>query len=146
MVTRKHSPQAFFSTEDKKRIVEAIREAERNTSGEIRVYLERKAGSDVIERAKKVFEKIGMARTARRNGVLIYFSLSDHQFALLGDQGIDEKVGPDFWSEAASEMEEAFSRGRFVEGLQAAVRRVGEKLQTYFIYEAGDTNELPDKV
>lgn len=139
-------PSLFFSQEERQRIVSAIREAETKTSAEIRVYLERKAKVDLMEQARKVFEKLGMTRTEKRNGVLIYFSLVDHRFAVLGDRGIHEKVGNDFWKDVVSLMQGHFSRGEFVEGLEAGIARVGEKLKVYFPWERGDINELPDEV
>ena len=146
MVKRNPSPKSFFTKEEKERIVLAIREAESRTSGEIRVYLERKAKGELLERARKVFDKIGMTRTRLRNGVLIYLSLKDRQFAVLGDRGIHEKVGPGFWDEAAILMAQSFSRGEFTAGLLNGIHRVGDKLQTFFPHKPGDVNELPDKV
>lgn len=146
MVIGKSDPEKFFTLEEKAKIVSAIREAERKASGEIRVYLERKARQDLMGRAKEVFEKLGMTRTQRRNGILIYFSLADHRFAILGDQGIHEKVGDGFWKEVVRTIESRFSSGDFAEGLAAGIRQVGEKLKRYFPCEPGDINELPDEI
>lgn len=144
MVKRSLSPRKFLTQTEKDQIVQAIREAEQKTSGEIRIYLERRSGKDLMKRSRKVFEKLGMTKTSRRNGVLIYFSLVDHQFAILGDRGIHDKVGEGFWKEVVSEMQIYFSRDEFARGLEAAVRNIGERLKTYFPREAGDVNELPD--
>jgi len=139
-------PGKFFSKEQKERIVHAIRQAEEKTSGEIRIYLERGSKKDILVRAQKVFEKLGMTRTEKRNGVLIYFSLADHRFAVLGDQGINKKVGESFWKVMASEMERAFVRQDFVGGLEAGIRQIGETLRTHFPRQAHDINELPDEI
>jgi len=146
MVMQSLNPKSFFTKEEKERIVLAIREAERRTSGEIRVYLERKARGELMERARKVFEKLGMTRTRLRNGVLIYFSLQDRQFTVLGDRGIHEKVGPGFWDEVVILMTQSFSRGEFTAGLVNGIRLVGGKLQAFFPRGPGDLNELSDKV
>lgn len=146
MVKRSLSPRKFLTQTEKDQIVQAIREAEQKTSGEIRIYLERRSGRDLMKRSKQVFEKLGMTKTRRRNGVLIYFSLVDHQFAILGDRGIHDKVGEGFWKEVVSEMRIYFSRGEFARGLEAAIRNIGERLKTYFPLEAGDVNELPDQI
>ncbi len=127
-------------------MVRAIREAERETSGEIRVYLERKAGGNVLERAKKVFGNLRMTKTRLRNGILIYFSLVDHSFAVLGDRGIHDRVGDLFWQEIVSTLQSFFTRGEFVEGLEAGIRKVGEVLKKHFPHETGDINELPDTI
>jgi len=146
MVERKSQPKNFFSEEEKNEIVQAIREAERKTSGEIRVYLEGKARGKILSRAKSIFERLGMTRTKERNGILIYFSLKTHSFAILGDRGIHEKVGDDFWKDVVSLIEEHFSRGDFLRGLRAGIRLMGEKLQIYFPQEGRDINELPDEI
>lgn len=146
MVNRKLHPKKFFTEEEKERIVQAIHEAERQTSGEIRVYLESQAKGHLMERAKKIFEKLGMTKTRHQNGVLIYFSLLGHSFAVLGDRGIHEKVGDNFWKEIVSVMEESFSREEFASGIIQAIRKAGEKLKKYFPHEKGDLNELPDEI
>lgn len=146
MVERKLHPKKFFTKEENNRIVRAIREAEGRASGEIRVYLEPRAKGDLMARAKKVFERLGMTKTQHRNGVLIYFSLSERAFAILGDSAIHEKVGDNFWKEIVSTMEGHFSQDQFAEGLAAGIQRIGEKLKTYFPHEKGDINELRDEV
>lgn len=146
MVNRKLHPKKFFTKEEKSRIVEAIREAEKKTSGEIRVYLEHRTGGDVMGRAKKVFEKLGMAKTEKRNGVLIYFSLTPRNFAILGDREIHDKVGDGFWREIVSRMEKHFSQDDFSGGLEAAVHEIGGRLAEHFPREKGDVNELPDEI
>lgn len=146
MVKRPLSPKKFLTQDERDRIVQAIREAEKKTSGEIRVYLERRSGKDLMKRSRQVFEKLGMTKTRQRNGVLIYFSLGRHRFAILGDQGIHDKVGEGFWKEVVSQMQIYFARGEFARGLEAAIRNIGERLKTYFPREAGDVNELPDQI
>lgn len=143
-MNRKDHPKFFFTQEEKDRIVQAIRDAEQKTSGEIRVHLERKARGDVMKKAKRLFERLGMTKTKLRNGVLIYFSLADRSFALLGDQGIHEKVGDNFWKEVVSGMGQLFSQEKFSEGLQWGIGRIGEKLRLYFPHHPDDVNELPD--
>ena len=146
MVKRKTNPRTFFSSHEKDRIIEAIRQAERRTSGEIRVYLERRAGGDLWRRARKVFEKLKMTHTTKRNGVLIYLSLTDRCFVLLGDKGIHEKVGETFWKQVVVRMQEFFRKEEFLEGLLAGIRELGEKLRLYFPPETDDKNELSDQI
>jgi uncharacterized membrane protein len=146
MVIRKLNPKKFFTEEEKNRIVRAIQKAEDKTSGEIRIYLERKAKSNITQRAQKVFEKLGMMRTKDRNGVLVYFSLQSHDFAILGDRGIHEQVGNDFWKATVSKMKSSFAKDDFVEGLENGIREIGEKLKKYFPRQSDDTNELSDEV
>lgn len=146
MVRRKTSPNQFFTEEEKTRLVRAIRAAEQKTSGEIRVYLERKTRGDVFKRAKRIFEKLGMTKTRLRNGILIYFSLVDHSFAVLGDQGIHDRVGDSFWQEIVSTLQSFFTRDQFLEGLEAGIQKLGEVLRKHFPYEKGDINELRDEI
>lgn len=139
-------PAFFFSKSEKEKIVAAIREAEKNTSGEIRVYLGSKAKGDVFGHAKRVFQKIGMTRTAQRNGVLIFLAVRDKKFAVLGDTGINEKVPEGFWDDVAEILRRHFKESKFAEGIAEAVLRIGVKLREFFPYQAGDKNELSDTV
>ena len=143
---RKLHPKNFFTEKEKVQIAHAIRQAEHKTSGEIRVYLEHKSRGHVIERAKRVFEKLRMTHTEHRNGILIYFSLHDRNFAILGDRGIHEKVGDDFWKGAVSRMQVSLSKDDFVGGLEGGIREIGERLKKHFPRESEDSNELPDEI
>ena len=146
MVKRKLDPNKFLTEGEKGRVTRAIREAEKMTSGEIRVFLDRKTGGDLRKQAERTFEKLGMTRTQLRNGVLIYISLSDHKFVVLGDRGIHEKVGENFWQDVVSRIEPAFSRADFAKGLEEGMGMIGEKLKAHFPYRGSDVNELPDEI
>lgn len=139
-------PIFFFSGKEKKQILAAIREAEKNTSGEIRLHLAYKVKDHVFGHAKKVFHQIGMTKTEHRNGVLIFLSIKDKKFAVLGDVGINEKVPEGFWNDVVEIMRMRFKEDRFVEGISAAVLRIGEKLKAYFPHQANDKNELSDSI
>jgi uncharacterized membrane protein len=143
---RRRNPGRFFSPEERDRIVAAIRRAEQETSGEIRVHLARRAGDDPLATARATFAKLGMAATRRRNGVLILIALADREFAIYGDEGVDRAVGAAGWQEIRDDLAEHFRRGAFCDGVCRAVARVGETLQTAFPAEAGDTNELSDLI
>ena len=132
MVERRLHPHYFLSKEEKREIVEAIRAAEKDTTGEIRIHLDRRAGGDVMDRAKKVFQKQRLHRRKQRNAVLIYLSLEDRSFAILGDSGIHECVGDSFWKEISESLQRHFSSGQFLEGLKCAIREIGEKLKKHF--------------
>ena len=136
----------FFSKIDSDRIVAAIADAEKKSSGQIRVHVTRRKPSNLEERARRRFELLGMTRTAHKNGVLIYVAPKLRRFQILGDSGIHEKCGDDFWKETAAAVEEHFRRGDFTEGLVHGIGKVGEVLATHFPREAADVNELPDKV
>jgi uncharacterized membrane protein len=137
---------SFFSALDNDRIVAAIADAERRSSGEIRVHVTARKPEDLEERARRRFELLGMTKTADRNGVLLYIAPAVRRFQVLGDAGIHEKAGPDFWKEVASEMEESFRRGEFTEGIVRGVRKVGEILARHFPRGAADRDELPDAI
>jgi len=133
---------------EKNRLVQAIRSAERLTSGEIRLFVEsRCAYVDPMDRAQEIFLSLGMEKTRQRNGVLLYIALKDHQFAILGDQGIHEKVGNTFWQQEALLLKQYFSQSRVIEGMEACIKEIGESLQLHFPYSSGDDeNELPDDI
>ena len=136
----------FFSGKEKKQILAAVREAEKNTSGEIRVHLEYRAREPVYGHAQKVFQRIGMTKTSGRNGVLIFLATGTKKFAVLGDVGINEKVSEGFWNDVVQLLQEHFKQNKFAEGISEAVLRIGEKLKVYFPYQANDKNELSDDI
>jgi len=136
----------FFSEADQQQIVEAIKRAEKNTSGEIRVHIENYKKKNVLDRAAYWFKKMGMHKTALRNGVLFYLAVDSKQFAILGDVGINQKVGNDFWKEVRDVMVEHFKNGKFSEGLSKGIEMAGEKLKTFFPYQSDDVNELSDDI
>ena len=136
----------FLTREECRRVEAAIAAAERCTSGEIRIHVERKCSSDPRERALRSFHFLGMTGTATRNAVLIYVACESRKFAVLGDKGINEAVPAGFWNDVCTVLGEAFSAGRQAEGLERAVTLVGEKLKAFFPYREDDVNELPDEI
>lgn len=140
------APNDFLSAEDEKAIVDAIQQAENNTSGEIRVHIENSSEKPPLERAQEVFHFLGMHATAARNGVLFYVGVQDRSFAIIGDEGIDKAVEPDFWDCTKDVVIDNFKGGRFKEGLIAGILRAGERLKAYFPYTSEDANELPDTI
>lgn len=139
-------PSELFTPEQKAAMVSAIQEAEKNTSGEIRVHIERHTSKAVLDRATQVFAQLKMHKTALRNGVLIYIALEDHQLAILGDAGINTKVSDDFWDHIKNQMVKQFKAGQICEGICEAVVTAGQQLKTYFPYSTADVNELPDEI
>lgn len=136
----------FFQPEEEDRIIDAIQEAELNTSGEIRVHLEDNLKGDVLQAAQKTFLKLEMHKTEARNGVLIFIAPEQRKFAILGDKGINEKVPEDFWSEERDIMLAHFKSGNYADGVCAAIQQAGAKLKTFFPYQSDDENELPDDI
>lgn len=136
----------FFSALEHDRIVAAIADAETKSSGQIRVHVTHLAPKDLERRAKRRFELLGMTRTAERNGVLIYIAPALRRFQVLGDRGIHEKCGDDFWKETAAEMEAEFRQGKFTDGIVRGVEKVGDVLAAHFPRREGATNELPDEI
>ena len=140
-------PSARDLFADKKRVVDAIRVAEMQTSGEIRVHVEDHCKDDVLVHAKEMFHTMGMDKTKASNGVLIYIVSKDRKFAIIGDKALDEHVEPDFWSTTAAEMGEFFKQGQFEAGVCLAIEKVGIRLKKYFPYESdNDNNELTDEI
>ena len=136
----------ILNREEDHRVVEAIKQAERNTSGEIKVHIENRCKGDVEERSLVVFNKLKLNETKLRNGVLIYLAVRDHKFAILGDEGINNVVGQGFWNDVKDLMLSHFKENHFAEGLEQGIQRCGEKLKTYFPYQSDDINEIPDDI
>ncbi|MDY8134604.1 TPM domain-containing protein [Aquimarina sp. 2201CG5-10] len=136
----------FLTADQEQQIIAAIRQAEKATSGEIRVHLEKHTDLDVLERAEKVFHSLKMDNTAQRNGVLIYVAVEDRIFAIYGDQGINEAVPDNFWNSTKDVILTHFKTGNFTQGLIDGVLLAGKQLQQHFPWEQGDINELPDEI
>jgi uncharacterized membrane protein len=136
----------FFSKFDSDRIVAAIAAAERKSSAEIRVHVTRQIPKKLEERALRRFQLLGMTKTAERNGVLFYIAPRARKFRILGDAGIHEKCGEEFWQQVAAAMEGRFRRGEFTEGLVEGIEKVGEVLATHFPWREGDRDELPNEI
>jgi uncharacterized membrane protein len=136
----------FLSKEDENEIVEAIRLAEKNTSGEIRVHIEQTTSKVPFERALEVFYELKMNETELQNGVLIYLAIADKQFVICGDKEINEVVATDFWDSTKEIMAAQFKKGSFKQGLIDGITKAGEQLKTYFPWQTDDTNELSNEI
>ncbi len=131
---------------DKKTLIEAIRQAEAGTSGEIRVHVHRGPTKDALAEARKLFKRLGMHRTKERNGVLLFVAPKNHTFAIVGDEGIHRLVGDAFWNTTRDRMQKEFSEGRLQDGLLAGVKSAGERLKEHFPVKKTDRNELSNEV
>lgn len=140
------SARNFFTTEQKQDIVQAIKNAELNTSGEIRVHIENTCKGDVMDRAAYLFEKLEMQKTELRNGVLFYLAIKNKKFAILGDAGINQVVTDNFWDDIRKKMLDHFMEDRFAQGLVDGITMAGKQLKEHFPYQADDVNELPDEI
>ena len=140
------SQNEFLATLEQPRIVDAIGEAEMKTSGEIRVHIQPKARGEIRTVAERTFERLGMTKTALRNGVLLFIACDERRFVILGDRGIDEKVPPGFWDDIAANLTNRFQRGEFTDGIVEAIHSAGAQLRHYFPRGENDVNELSDEV
>ena len=141
-------PEAFLRSLDDARIVAAIREAEARSRGEIRVHVAEREVADPRTEAALVFERLGMADTAARNGVLLFVAPASQSITVLGDRAVHERCGEAFWTAVVESVRGEFRAGRFTEGIVAGVRAVGDELARHFPRHPGeaDRNELPDTV
>lgn len=146
-IFKKKAPQ-FFTQEENDKIVEAIKSAERRTSGEVRVFVETRCRFvDPLDRAYELFFGLKMDQTDERNAVLVYVAMKDRQLAVYGDEGIHQKVGSEFWKKEVSTMLSQFNKENYSAGLVQVIQDIGEVLQGHFPYETkGDKNELPDEI
>ena len=143
-----YKPKEFFSAKDKEQIVQAIRNAERETSGEVRIFVEsRNPMVNVMDRASEIFFKLKMQNTEHRNAVLLYIAMKDKELALFGDEGIYNKVGADYWNNEVKNMIAQFSKENISNGIEQCIQDIGQTLKEKFPYEATtDKNELPDNI
>ena len=138
--------KSFRSQLNEEKIVEAIGEVESSATAEVRVHVEKKCPGNVMDRAAEVFASLHMHQTRYRNGVLLYIAYQDHKFAIIGDGGINAKVGSDFWQDEKQLLVDHFKKGEFTEGICLCIEKIGTELQQYFPYEIDDTNELSDDI
>lgn len=137
---------ALLTTQEQEQIANAIASAEKATSGEIRIAIEKHCHGSAFERATQYFAELGMDKTVQRNGVLIYLASEDRKFAIIGDRGIDAVVPADFWETTQVAMKAHFLSGNLAEGIIAGISLAGEKLALFFPYQNGDVNELPNDI
>ena len=136
----------FLTAEEEQEVVEAIRQAELKTSGEIRVHLERTCKEEALERAKELFHQLKMDNTKEENGVLIYVAVDDKKFAICGDRGINTVVPDDFWQSTKDLMQTEFKNKKFKTGLVKGITSAGEQLALFFPWNDDDVNELSDEI
>lgn len=136
----------FLTKDEEAQVVEAIRLAEQDTSGEIRVHLEKETTMAPLDRAIEVFHLLKMDNTAARNGVIVYVAVKSRQFAIYGDEGINQKVADDFWNCTKDIMQKHFREGNNCQALVEGIRNAGIQLQKHFPYQNDDTDELTNEI
>ena len=138
----------LFSSQENERIIEAIRSAEQQTSGEIRIYIESRCRFvDPLDRAAEIFWSLKMDHTQHRNSVLLYVAIRDHQVAIFADQGIHQKLGNEFWKKEVDEMSRHFRQNHYLDAILLVIKAIGEALHEHFPYDPNlDKNELPDDI
>jgi uncharacterized membrane protein len=138
--------EAFLTSAQEEEIIEAIRFAEKETSGEIRVHIEKSTEKDPFERAKEIFHFLKMDETEKQNGVLFYLAVDDKKFSILGDKGINNAVPDMFWDSVRDIVLDKFKIGDYTEGLKLGIIEAGNKLKQFFPYQKNDNNELDDSI
>ena len=140
--------KTFFTDAEKQRVVEAIRNAEQRTSGEVRVYVEsRNEYMDPMDRAAEIFYNLKMDKTDDRNAVLLYIAVKDKQLALFGDEGIYKATGEEYWNNAVKNMLMEIKAHDIIGGMVHCIITIGEALHEKFPYnKLEDKNELPDQI
>jgi len=146
MLTRTSKVEDFLSGDEEAQVIEAIRTAEKNTSGEIRVHLEAKSELPPLERAQEVFNFLHMNNTRHGNGVLIYVAVETHTLVILGDRGINEKVANNFWESTRDLVLGHFKKGEMKDGLVSGILMAGEQLKSHFPYQVDDRDELSNEI
>lgn len=137
----------YISAENEKEIIRAIQQAEKNTSGEIRVHIENNCPEDdAFDRALQIFEKLEMHKTELHNGVLFYVALEDRYFVICGDKGINDVVDNNFWDATKDIVISHFKEEKYKQGLVEGILKAGKELKKHFPYQSDDINELPDDI
>ena len=136
----------FFSQEQTQQILDTIQAAERKTSGEIRIHLENRCWGNPLKRAAFVFKKLQMHKTKQRNGVLIYIAIQSQKYAIVGDQGIHQKIDENFWNSTINKVQQFFRKGKMLDGICHAIDEIALKLERYFPIEENDKNELSNEI
>ena len=136
----------FLTYQEEQEIIEAIRKAERNTSGEIRIHIETTSEIEITERALEVFHFLKMDNTKLQNGVLIYVAVDEKNFVIFGDKGINDVVPPNFWDSTKNIVIDYFKKGQYAKGLIEGILKAGEQLEKHFPWDIQDQNELPDQI
>lgn len=138
--------ESFLSETEEQEIIKAIQIAEKNTSGEIRVHIERHTDKKHFDRALEVFNALKMDETKERNGVLIYLAIDDKSFVICGDKGINDIVADDFWNATKDIMQNRFKQGNFKQGLVEGIEKAGNELKKHFPYQEDDVDELSNEI
>ena len=140
--------QQYFTAEQQQQMVEAINEAEKNTSGEVRVFVEGKCKyMDAVDRAREIFVSLKMDKTKDRNAVLLYIAVKDKQMAVFADEGIYQRLGKEYWNNEVNKIIAEFKKDNHTQGICTVVKDIGEALKAEFPYDkVGDKNELPDEI
>lgn len=136
----------FFTQDEKIKIIKSVQQAEKNTSGEVRLHVENTCKGDVLDRATQVFAKLNMHKTELRNGVLFYLAGKDRKFAILGDAGINRVVSPDFWDTIKVNMKNLLIDNLYCDAVCYGINEAGLQLQSHFPYQKDDVNELSDEI
>lgn len=136
----------FLTSKEEEEIVLAIQQAERNTSGEIRVHIEKTTAISHYDRALEVFQMLKMFNTQQRNGVLLYIAVDDHKFVIYGDEGINNVVSENFWETTKEAIQNQFKQGSFKQGIIDGVLKAGKELQAHFPWTTDDENELSNEI
>ena len=138
--------EEFLTLKEEQEIISAIKVAEKNTSGEIRVHIEASTNKDVFERALEVFYLLKMFNTQAKNAVLIYVAVNDKKFVIYGDYGINNVVPKNFWDTTRNTMQNHFVKGDFKQGIVDGILKAGEELKTHFPWQINDENELSNEI
>lgn len=139
--------ESFLTKEEEQLVADAIELAEKNTSGEIRIHIDKKCKSDALESAKTVFAKMKMHETAFRNGVIVYIAIDDHKLAIFGDEGIHTKVDDSFWQKEIEILIDYFKKEAYLDGITTVIHEIGDKLSENFPFDQkGDKNELDNEI
>jgi uncharacterized membrane protein len=133
-------------TIDEGRVRAAIEVAEQRTSGEIVVSIANWYWGNPERAARLAFDRLGIANTQRRNGVLVFIAPRRRRLVVITDTGIDAVLGAAFCETVVAAIAERFRTGDLTGGLVHGIEVMATQLAVHFPRGADDRNELPDAV
>ncbi len=136
----------LLSKEEEDRLIKAIELAEKQTSGEIRVHIEKESKEEAVTACVAKFHELEMQNTKQRNAILFYLAYKSKSFAVWGDEGIHEIVKDEFWKSITDSAIEHFRESDYITGLEKAIGLCGEQLKQHFPLQHDDKDELPNQI
>ena len=110
------------------------------------------AGRELLDRrtrarALEAFVEEEVFDTEDRTGILIFMSMFERRVIVIGDSGINAKVGQSDWNEVVDLIRSGMKAGNPTNGLVDAIKKCGQLLHKKGVeIQEDDSNELSDSL